>query len=840
MDLSSAVSSISTIMGKISELNSSYNEAFRIMGGLSGALLVMTEFIEKRINDGNPVNDVAFQHMIDTLKAIEDKIDEIAEKSDKKLCCIPYGKWYIWGSPIVAGCFGRIGSTKIIKQLTDLEGDLNGDIKFLELHMTANAVHSLHKLAEDKVAAVFMRDDGKQFWASHFDEQSWVNQKELATKFNNILSEHIDLQNDSDLSMVNQVSGLVSSSLSHAGKVSAKRLASEVGTKPFKNWLLETVGTVGRSVILPGHTSDLTCISSNESCVITGSKDMTVKVFTIMNGCLLHRCTLVGHNDTVTAVAISSKTSTIVSGSADGFIRTWSMFDGTSTGCYSVQAGVKSIVCWDDKMAYSCGAPALSINVCLVKDGSYVNKLTGHVGGTNCLDHLVTGEIVSGGINRALAMWDECEKITEIEQCHPSKIIKVVGCSDFVASLSKNSIKFHTLDGLTELVSAADFDVSKGRIMDACSAGSFLAVLASKSTDENAICDAWLLNPITGEVKCAKTPAGSNPKVVTFEEHLLYMGLKNGEMLVYDCSEEKGTLISSVASASVGTDPVIPSWPSKPGKVVSNGSSVAYHSPMSKDLFITEVINGKKTKHVDMKCEISSMCCHKNGWLVGKDNGNIDLVTPEGSSSHKIKVQGSVLWMSCSSVRPKHVFLDVSKGTDSHEMFLVNNLTNTESVWYVQPISSRSCDPCLVLGDRFMVRGGYKSGTLSVMDSVRMTPMGSLDFTAMEDDPITKICSASDSFFTLHAGMDLLKWVNVTDGPVQKVRTYSNPVSSICSYDNEDKFLIGMIDGSVKIDENEKDDRKQMNHSVGPVDVCMTDGGAYSLGTERRLMPVGL
>ena len=166
MDLSAAVSSISSILGKIAELTSSYNEASRIMGGLSGALMVMTEFIQKRINDGNPVDELA-NHLIETLKAIELKIDEISASAEKKRGIIPHGKWYIWGAPLVGGCCGNIGSTKLIKQLTDLEGDLNGDIKFLELQMTANAVQSLHRLAADRVAAVFERGR-KRVWSANF------------------------------------------------------------------------------------------------------------------------------------------------------------------------------------------------------------------------------------------------------------------------------------------------------------------------------------------------------------------------------------------------------------------------------------------------------------------------------------------------------------------------------------------------------------------------------------------------------------------------------------------------------------------------------------------------
>nr|WRJ69814.1 WD40 repeat-containing protein [Oceanusvirus sp.] len=840
MDLSVAIASISSILGKIAELTSDYNEAFRIMAGLSGALTVMTEFIQKRINDGNPVDEQAFNHLIETLGAIERKIDDISACAQKRCGVIPYGKWYIWGAPLVGNCCGRIGSTKLIKQLTDLEGDLNGDIKFIELQMTANAVQSLHLLAADRVAAVFNSEDGKEVWSSSFGDAMIVPQEKLASAFNTVLRMDVNQQNDSELSITNKISHLAAADLARGGKVSASALSARLGTGSFRSWIRGAIGGIGRSVMLPGHTAKINCIACVEGSVITGSSDCTVKIYDSTGGVLVNRATMVGHNDSVTCVAASRDHSMAVSGSADGFIRTWCIHSGEHLGSYSVVTGVRDLFCQGENMVYSCVAPSLSITVRNMSTGAFVAKLSGHVGGTTALYPMADGRILSGGTNRSVRVWSGSSVDLEANQAHPSHIIRVISGPGFIATASKSALRFHSPDCIRESKKTSSI---RGRIHDACLGDEFVLVLASngcETCDDEPATDLYVVSPYGSEVSSARIPPGASAVSVGYSEGKAYVGLVSGGILVYGVTSPASspTMVSRVSSSVPGTPPSIPSDPAVPCRVAHNNDSVAVCAPGSSELHVTEVVNGGETQIVDVRDEITALCGFKDGWAVGK-NGSACFLSKSGSVMKKLKIPGKVLWLGASKVRPADLFVDSESG-DSHEMFVVGENGAAETVWYVQPNSSRTCEPCLVLGDRFMVRPGYREGTLGVLDAVRMTPMGNLDFSATEADPVSSICASHNAFFTLHGGMDLLRWNNVTDGPVSRVRTYLNPVTSIVALRGEERFLVGMIDGSVMEEGENEGHPFLMNHSVGPVTVVDTAAGGYSVGVESRLMAVGI
>ena len=844
MDLSAAVNSISSIMGKISELNSSYNEAFRIMGGLSGALLVMTEFIEKRINDGNPVNDVAFQHMLDTLGAIEQKIDDIAKTSQKTCLCgaVPYGKWYIWGAPLVASCMGRIGSTKLIKQLTDLEGDLNGDIKFLELHMTANAVHSLHKLASDNVSAVLSGESAREFWTTSFGGEFVVSHSEFAEALGRVVRRSIDEQNESELSVVTQMCKLTASRMAVGDKVSARTLAEAMGNLTLDGWKDAVVRSASRAVMLPGHTESVTCMACDEDELVTASGDATIKVFTCSENVVpVHRLTLIGHSDVITSVAISKKHSTVVSGSKDGYIRLWDLNTGDEKGCFSVVTGVRCVECIGDRIVYTCEAPSISIHVRRITDGKYITRMTGHIGGTTCLCSAGDGFLVTGGANRMLKVWEGDSATRQVTQAHSSKLIKTARFGGMVASVSNREVKFHSVPELKTELDALSGEISRMipncRFLDACSFGDSLCLLVRASSDEQASAKLVIADRDDFSVRSVDCPVGCSPCALAGGSGALFVGLKNGGTLVYSKGE---ALVSSVSSASVGTDPSIPCNHSPRVLAAWNGDTVVTTVHGRGTVQMVKVVNHEKVCDLRTKGAVTALASHASGWLIGCGDGRVISIDKSGSEIETFQISGEVAWLKESDIKPGLVFVNTLEGDDNN-MYVIKEDGEVESVWYSQPLSSRTCDPCMVMGGRFLVRPGYREGTVSVMDAVRMTPVGSIDYTFMESDPISSICCGKDWFYTLHGGMDLLRWKDVTSPPADRIMTYSDPVTSVFIADSDgvrDRFGVGIVDGSVAVEGEGSEPVRHMNHMAGRVSVATTDAGCFSVGVEGRVAPV--
>ncbi|KAL3307793.1 hypothetical protein Ciccas_013683, partial [Cichlidogyrus casuarinus] len=102
-------------------------------------------------------------------------------------------------------------------------------------------------------------------------------------------------------------------------------------------------------MLLPPHNDIVhsIAVSKDGNYIVTGSKDMTVRVWHKPDERLLH--TLTGHADEVYSVCISLDSEVIISGSIDGSIRVWRLRDGNQMCWFTSNIEILEVKISNDK-----------------------------------------------------------------------------------------------------------------------------------------------------------------------------------------------------------------------------------------------------------------------------------------------------------------------------------------------------------------------------------------------------------------------------------------------------------------------------------------------------------
>ena len=838
------VGKITGILGKISELTSSYNESMRLMGGLSGALAVLTEFIQRRVGEDNEVDPQAMRSMVETLDAIEGKIDEIHALLGKRWLCVPYGKWYVYGSPLLAPCAGRIGSTKIIKQLNDLQGDLDGDIKFLELQMMANAVRSLSDISNVQAAIIgaFRNREARGFWISSFGESFAVGQNALAERLVGVVRETRDVQNDSGKSKSATLCAYVAACLARAAEVDVRAFADAVGEGPVEALIEGAVGGAARSVLVPGHYGPVTCLCSKGGFLVSGGRDGTVKVFALSeSGVPVLRSTLVGHNDAVTCVDVCDSEALVVSGSSDGFIRTWSLYGGEEVDCFSVVSGVRSVSCTASEIVYACEGPAMSINVRDARSGRIVSKMYGHAGGVTSLA-ADGGTVFSSGADRAVRKWSIAGNASAaaVPQAHSVAIKFVVRHPEFVASVSNRDVRFYAADDLADAgarVRLCENTAGRGEVRGACALrGRACVVLAtSEPFAEAANARLHAVYPGAGQGAGHHTPVrtdpGESPVSVASGGDAVYVGFSSGAVRWYALEDGGFVLRGEVGSAVRGTNPVLAEAGSALPLLANRGESVASAHPPD---VVTFHGSGRRRRLPGPATALSATETEDAGWAVGC-GGRLLVYDAAGENERAFGVEGEIAHVLSSPIRQR-MFLDSRKKPNVRTISVFDSATGEANDLVNEPCpASKTCAPCLVLDDRYLVWPGYFDGTLSVLDTMELRSFEPVGYSRLEVDPVSDIASSRAWFVTLHGKLDTLLWNGVKEGPSRRLNTFRDPVASLAVSPGGGKLVAGCSDGTVHVEDEETE--TYVDHSLGPVSVVVAgDSTVYSMGAEGSLV----
>ncbi|MBS4028150.1 MAG: PQQ-binding-like beta-propeller repeat protein [Ignavibacteriales bacterium] len=143
--------------------------------------------------------------------------------------------------------------------------------------------------------------------------------------------------------------------------------------------------------------------SSDETKVVSGSSDNSVKVWNAIDGSLLWSA---NHNDTVIAVAFSPDNSKVVSGSYDNTIKVWNVSDGTLVWTGMHYGKITSLAMNPDGSSIVTGSEDDSVRVWNINDGSVL--LAGsHNGDVTIVKFNPDGlQVASGSKDSTCKVWN--------------------------------------------------------------------------------------------------------------------------------------------------------------------------------------------------------------------------------------------------------------------------------------------------------------------------------------------------------------------------------------------------------------------------------------------------
>jgi WD40 repeat protein len=844
MILQAAIESVTCILGQISDLNSEYGEAVRLMEGLSGGLHVMLSFVERRINDQNPVDPVAMSHLENTLGSISRLIEEIRVALRRKIGCFHYGEWLVYGAPLLNGCLGKAGSTKFVKRLHDAEGDLNGTIKFLELQMTASAVSALSVMSNDKAAIVemFGNAETRKFWTSNFGELFSVHQKEFAAALIKEARRALGddrWSNDSSLSRSYTYCAYLAADIARSAVVDARALAAAAGEKTVAEWLVAGLDGKARTALLPGHHGAVTCMACGSGHLVTGGSDGTVKIFALVDGKPTHSCTLIGHNDPVTCVSVSD--SEIASGSVDGFIRVWSLHDGFPKACYPVSTAVRSVSCYGALVAFSCESPEMCITVKRMDTGVTVNKLHGHAGGVRSLTFAGYDSVFSVGADRCLKEWspDNAVYVRCVTQAHSNSVEHVLHHEDFVATVTNKDVRFYD----PKFVSSAS--------------GGFVAKIGSSHEGHSSVLAACVVRPLGavvlamrealgamfasrlvtvfhadgGEVRFETLPTyrSDYPTSLSASENTVFAGMESGQIVWYDATEEGLVPRGSIGSARQGSPPSLrDSEPAARAPLLVSGQNCVATAGQKDEMRFH--FGGDRSV---VRESASALCWYERGWAAACGKA-LRLYDERGRLMNTFDLFGtaaSLQWVNNKFLADVRV-----AGGDSRIICEIDASTGRTVDLTREPCARDAPGAALVLGDRYLAWPGYFEGSLSAMDTRVLSVVDSVRYDNVDIDPITIVCGVGSSacFVTVHGGLDLLLWKDMS-GPVRRLTTFAEPVTSLFISSDDADVVAGLADGSV-VATSGASSKVFVDHALGGAAVAPSPGGFYSVGSEGSLV----
>jgi WD40 repeat protein len=174
------------------------------------------------------------------------------------------------------------------------------------------------------------------------------------------------------------------------------------------NALQEALSSPTEQNRLIGHQSTVSSValSSDGKTLVSGSFDKTIKIWDLATGKELR--TLTGHQDAVLSIALSSDGKALVSGSYDKTIKIWDLATGgkprTLTGHHFP---VSSVALTSDGKTLVSGSFDNTIKVWDLATGKELRTLNGHQEAVSSVALSSDGKaLVSGSYDKTITVWD--------------------------------------------------------------------------------------------------------------------------------------------------------------------------------------------------------------------------------------------------------------------------------------------------------------------------------------------------------------------------------------------------------------------------------------------------
>jgi WD40 repeat protein len=240
-----------------------------------------------------------------------------------------------------------------------------------------------------------------------------------------------------------------------------------------RNWQTKTM-------VLEGHTDHVNSVafSSDDSRIVSGSTDQTVRVWDAISGGVLQ--TFEGHKGWVRSVAFSSDDLRIVSGSSDSTVRIWDAVSGITL---NVLEGHTSWVCSvafssDDSRIVS-GSNDTTVRIWDAVSGVILSTLEGHTSTVNSVAFSSDdSRIVSGSRDYTVRIWDTVSGvILHSFEGHTDWVESVAfssddsrivsGSRDYTVRIwdTVSGVILHNFEGHTDHVNSVAFSSNDSRIV---------------------------------------------------------------------------------------------------------------------------------------------------------------------------------------------------------------------------------------------------------------------------------------------------------------------------------------------------------------------------------------
>lgn len=231
------------------------------------------------------------------------------------------------------------------------------------------------------------------------------------------------------------------------------------------------VGEEPKVMVLTGHTDSVYCLEFDHEKIVTGSRDRTIKVWSLQSGVL--KATLSGHSGSVLSLKFDSS-GFMVSGSSDCTILVWDLNKGNVQKRLNGHEGGVLDLKFDRQWIVSCSKDTV-VRVWNRATLELYHAFRGHDGPVNAVG-LQDGKIVSASGDMKIILWDIVAKCKlQTFSGHEAGLACIEFKDDLICSGSNdNSIKvwsastgqcLTTLHGHKSLVRTLSFNSVTGRLV---------------------------------------------------------------------------------------------------------------------------------------------------------------------------------------------------------------------------------------------------------------------------------------------------------------------------------------------------------------------------------------